>query len=55
MITLGEIAYNAYCESTGGKSLVTGDKLPEFKYLSEDIKTAWNRAASAVVEFVTED
>lgn len=45
---LAEIAYNAYCASTGGISLRQGFKLPEFKALPEAIKVAWISAAIAV-------
>lgn len=44
-----EIAYNAYCEATGGVSLISGDKLPEFATLKDTIKAAWAHAADAVV------
>lgn len=40
------IAYDAYCKQTGGKSLVSGDKLPSFDSLRQEIKDAW--AASAI-------
>lgn len=40
------IAYNAYCKQTGGKSLVSGEKLPAFDALNQRIKDAW--AASAI-------
>jgi hypothetical protein len=41
-----QIAYDAYCKQTGGKSLVSGDKLPPFDGLRPSIKDAW--AASAI-------
>lgn len=43
-----KIAYDAYCQSTGGVSLISGDKLPEFDALKESIKQAWLAAANAV-------
>lgn len=43
-----KIAYDAYCKSTGGVSLISGDKLPEFDALKDSIKQAWLAAASAV-------
>jgi hypothetical protein len=46
--TLAEIAYNAYCQFTGGVSLVSGDKLPPFGKLPEKIQDAWDAAAYAV-------
>jgi hypothetical protein len=51
----GEIAYNAYLASVGGKSLVTGDELPGWKQLSRtrpEVALGWTRAAGAVVTSV---
>jgi hypothetical protein len=48
MKSLAEIGYNAYRESAGGKSLVSGVPLPEFHELTEKIQTAWIAAAEAV-------
>lgn len=45
-----EIAYDAYVASTGGVSLVTGDKLPPFVLLRQPIKDAWFDAAKAVID-----
>ncbi len=42
-MTLGEIAYNAYCKSHGGSS-------PRFNELIPELKTAWDESAKAVVE-----
>ena len=50
MKTTGEIAYQAYCKYSKGKSLVSGDTLPTWKYLSPEIRTAWNLAGDAVAE-----
>ncbi len=53
--TYGEIAYEAYRQSSGGKSLVSGDGLPPFHILSYAIRTAWEAAGSAVaVEVLAE-
>ena len=49
MPDLGKVAYDAYCKSSGGVSLVSGAKLPKWAALSEDIKRAWACAAEAVV------
>ncbi len=38
---LGKIGYDAYCKQTGGKSLISGDPLPEFKALKPAIQDAW--------------
>lgn len=43
-----KIAYDAYCKQTGGLSLVSGDKLPDFHSLKQSIQDAWRAAAEAV-------
>jgi len=45
---LAEIAYNAYCAHTGGKSIVTGDTLPTFLMLRDAIKDAWAASGLAL-------
>ncbi len=45
---IGRLAYEAYCKKTGGKSLATGDTLPEWIDLREPIRDAWGEAAIAV-------
>jgi hypothetical protein len=40
-ISLGQLAYEAYVQHSGGKSLVTGDLLPSWEELSPDVKAAW--------------
>lgn len=47
---LGAIAYNAYRDTTGGVSLVTGDPLPGWDELPDPIRNAWDAAANAVRE-----
>jgi len=42
------IAYEAYRNHTSGKSLVTGQTIPEWHELREDIQLAWMAAADAV-------
>lgn len=42
------VAYNAYRKQAGGKSLVSGDKLPVFDGLRQEIKDAWAAAAIAL-------
>jgi hypothetical protein len=49
--SLGEIAYNAYCESVGYKS-VQGETLPNWEDQSEHLQAAWERAAEAVAEYL---
>lgn len=46
----GRCAYDAYCRASGGKSLVTGAELPEFRELSEQIRAAWVSVANAVCQ-----
>ena len=53
LIPLEEVAYNAYCESTGGKSAVTGDKLPEFQATRESVQVAWKHSTIAVIREYT--
>lgn len=48
MIELGMIAYNAYCESTGWVSAVSGESLPDWTEQSPEIRAAWNAAAEAL-------
>lgn len=45
---LGRIAYDAYCESTGWKSAVSGADLPQFDDTTHTIQTGWILAAQAV-------
>lgn len=53
MKSLGMVAYEAYCESTGGVSLISGVKLPGWDGLSPEIQRAWNDAAAAVANLVS--
>ena len=48
--TNARIAYNAYCEFTEWKSLISGATLPEFDKLDIKIKQAWKKAAMAAIE-----
>lgn len=45
---LAKVAYDAYVKQAGGKSLATGDPLPEFDKLKLEIQQAWHAAAVAV-------
>ena len=49
MKTLGQVAYEAYCEYSLGVSLVTGVTLPKWDEQNDRIKGAWQAAAEAVV------
>jgi hypothetical protein len=44
---LAKIAYDAYCKATGGVSLISGAKLPEFQDLRQAIQDAWWEASAA--------
>lgn len=46
--TLGEVAYNAYCEEVDHRSPVTGDQLPPWENLLSKVQDGWIRAALAV-------
>ncbi len=47
---LGKAAYEAYRKDAGGKSLVSGQPIPEFDVLPEAIQHAWNEAAHAAAQ-----
>lgn len=49
--SLGQIGYEAYIKSSGGKSLVSGATLPPWRDLSEAIRNAWESAAESIVGF----
>jgi len=46
---LGRVAYEAYLQMTGGRSLILGDKLPNWEDQRPDIREAWRAVADAVV------
>jgi hypothetical protein len=46
--TLGQVAYEAYCETTDWKSLISGSELPKWKDVKPEIKHAWEQSAEAV-------
>jgi hypothetical protein len=52
MVPIGQVAYEAYCKSTGGVSLVSGAKLPAWSELTKEIQAAWQAAANAVMALV---
>lgn len=52
MKTLGQVAYEAYAESTGWKSAISGAPLPTWDAQADVIKTAWEAAANAVADSV---
>lgn len=45
---IGQIAYEAYCNKTNWKSLISGAPLPAYSQLKPEIQEAWTAAAEAV-------
>jgi len=52
--TLGQVAYEAYCEATAGVSLISGVQLPTWADQARGIRDAWDCAAHAVARVVRE-
>jgi len=46
---LGRAAYDGYREYSDGKSLISGETLPEWEDQSAEIRAAWRAAADCVV------
>lgn len=46
--TLGKAAYDAYRKQSGGRSLISGQPIPDFGVLPDRIQNAWVHAAIAV-------
>lgn len=46
----GSLAYKAYCDSSGGRSLVSGERLPAWELISPAIRAAWCNAAHVARE-----
>ncbi len=54
-LDLGRIGYEAYLKRTGGISLASGQKLPPFEELNDQVRDAWIAAGSAIgIELVKE-
>lgn len=49
-MTYGQIAYQAYCGFSGGKSLISGAPLPGWDELPRAIRDAWEVAGYAVAD-----
>jgi hypothetical protein len=45
--SLGQVAFEAYCKATSGRSLVSGDRLPTWDKLKPEIQHAWEAAGQA--------
>lgn len=50
-VPLGKVAYEAYLEVSGGRSLVTGVTLPTWEDQYHDVRNAWDYVADAVVRW----
>ncbi len=48
-VNFGKVAYDAYCKSVGGRSAISGEKLPLWIDQKDEIKVAWDAAALAVI------
>lgn len=55
MSDLGKIAYEAYCEASGGKSLINNADLPTWEEQRPEISEAWTAAAQAVLNHITQE
>jgi hypothetical protein len=51
LLEAAEAAYNGYVKHTRGKSLFTGDRIPDWKYITDEIREAWVSSAEAVLAF----
>lgn len=51
MKTLGQIAYEAYCEFSGGASLVSREILQNWHQLTPEVRLAWDTAGAAAVVY----
>lgn len=54
MIELGKIAYDAYGESRGWKTVGNGT-MPQWDEQTEELRVAWRAAANAVEAIVRRD
>jgi hypothetical protein len=52
MKTIGQIAYEAYLDFSGGVSLISGHPLPEWDAQEAKLQLAWEASAHAVAEAV---
>lgn len=52
-VSLGQVAYEAYTDFSGGKSLVTGEALPTWDDQTPERQEAWDVAAHAVARVAT--
>lgn len=49
LVSIGSIAYNAYCEKTNWKSLISGADLPQCENLKPEIQQAWEASGNCIL------
>jgi len=49
---IARVAYEAYCNSTGWKSAITGASLPSFENCPEAVKRGWMAVAREMVSVI---
>lgn len=53
--TLGELAYNTYCEQTNWKSKFSGQDLPSFSNNLKEVREWWQLSAESIKKEVLKD
>lgn len=53
--SIAQILYEGYCNHTGWKSLASGQDLPQWDALREDIKKAWEASGVGLSTYIDED
>lgn len=54
-MSAGKVAYDGYRDFSDGKSLISGQPIPEWEKLPENIQQAWEAAARAVLAMPPEE
>lgn len=54
-LNLGQIGYEAYRQHTGGISLATGQQLPTYDELNDQVRGAWNKAGAQIGMAIVEE
>lgn len=49
---LGKCGYDAYRAHTGGKSLATGQPIPDWDHLSPEIQAAWEASGKSMMDLL---
>jgi hypothetical protein len=55
IMTYGRTAYEKYAAVSDGKSLISGEPLPDWNELKPSIQRAWNAAGNAVADSLLDD